>query len=223
MPKDQRLTEAYDLYEASVFYGDATAVATAGSLLDGVEADLALARGRLLHAEYLKHPQEDPRELPAFERAAELYADLGDEHGEAEALFWIGTYHQVLRNDCEASIPFLERAEQLAERSGDQLLLSYIARHLGFVEQLVNGDLDAARRRQEQSIALRREVGHRPGVAAGLLAIAEIAQQRGDRADRDRLLDEAEAIATAAGAKGTLAWITATRDEYAEDSDGNSE
>lgn len=222
MPKDQRLTEAYDLYEAAVFYGDETAVATAGPLLDGLEADLALARGRLLHAAYLKEQTEDPRELAAFERAAELYAGLGDERGEAEALFWIGTYHQVLHQDGEASIPFLERAEKLAVQSGDKLLLSYVVRHLGAVEQYVNHDLDAARRRQEQSVALRREAGHRPGVAAGLLALADIANERGDTAERDRLVDEAEALATEAGAKGTLAWITATRDEYAEDPDGHS-
>ena len=72
---DQRLTEAYTLYEASVFYGDDDAGDRAKPLLDAVEADLSLARGRLLHAEYLRQRrQEDPRELPSFQRAAELYA-----------------------------------------------------------------------------------------------------------------------------------------------------
>ena len=211
---DQRLSKAYALYEASVFYGDDGAVNQAKPLLDAVEADLSLARGRLLHAEYLKERrQEDPRELPSFERAAELYSELGDERGEAEALFWIATYHQAIRHDGEASIPFLERAEHLARRVGDKLLLSYIVRHIGFVEQLVHGDLDAARRRQEESIALRREVGHLPGVAAGLLALAEVARARGDAAERDRLLDEAESVAAESGAKGIQRWITAERKE----------
>jgi hypothetical protein len=211
---DQRLTEAYELYEASVFYGDVGAVNRAKPMLAAVEADLSLARGRLLHAEYLKdRRQADPRELPSFERAAELYIELGDERGEAEALFWIATYHQVLHHDGEASIPFLDRAEVLARRVGDKLLLSYIARHIGFVEQLVHGDLEAARRRQEESVALRREVGHLPGVAAGLLALAEVAKARGDATERDRLLDEAESVALESGAKGIQRWITAEREQ----------
>lgn len=214
MGNDQRLTEAYALYEASVFYGDDGAVDKAQTVLDSVEADLALSRGRLLHARYLKTDgPEDPRELTSFERAVELYRALGDERGEAEALFWIGTYHQVMHHDGESSVPFLQRAEELATRSGDKLLLSYIARHIGFAEELVNSDLDAARRRQEQSIALRREVGHRPGVAAGLLALADVAGQQGNADEKARLLDEAEAVATESGAKGVLRWITAIRED----------
>jgi len=217
---DQRLTDAYSLYEASVFYGDESAVDRAMPVLDSLEADLALARGRLLHAAYLKHrDQENPDELKCFQRAAELYQALGDERGEAEALFWIGTYHQVLHLDGQASIPFLDRAEELAQRSGDKLLLSYVVRHQGAVEQYVHGDLEAARKRQQQSVDLRREVGHRPGVAAGLLALADIAGEQGDEAERERLLDEAEAIATESGARGTLRWISAARE--VSDGDGN--
>jgi hypothetical protein len=218
MGSDHRLAEAYALYEASVFYGDEDAVDRAQTVLDSLEADLALSRGRLLHAQYLKTAgPEDPRELMSFERAVELYRELGDERGEAEALFWIGTYHQVLHHDGERSMPSLQRAEELATQSGDKLLLSYVARHIGFAEQHVNSDLDAARRRQEQSIALRREVGHLPGVAAGLLALADIAGEQGNAGEKARLLDEAEAVATESGAKGTLRWITAFREQVPED------
>jgi len=31
-----------------------------------------------------------------FERAGQLYRDLGDVRGEAEALFWTGCCHQVI-------------------------------------------------------------------------------------------------------------------------------
>jgi hypothetical protein len=211
---DERLTEAYRLYEASVFYGETDAGARATPLLDAVEADLNLARGRQLHAECLqKRSEEDPRELPSFERAAELYRELGDERGEAEALFWIATYHQALHQDVVTSIPFLERAEELALRTDDKLLLSYIARHIGFVEQYAHKDLNAARRRQEQSAALRREAGHLPGVAAALLAQAEVAKDQGDTAEYDRLLDEAEAVAKESGAAGVQRWIAAEREE----------
>jgi hypothetical protein len=78
--------------------------------LDAVEADLILARGRIRHAEFLVQRQEDTRELAEFERAAELYADLGDERGEAEALFWVGIVHQVVRGDGATALPFFERS-----------------------------------------------------------------------------------------------------------------
>lgn len=205
---DPRLRQADVLYEAAVFGGDTDAVGRAEPLLNAVEADLALARARLLHASYLADRNEDPAQLPLLERAAELYKQLGDERGEAEALFWLGTYHQVLHQDGERSLPYLLRAEELASSAGDRLLLSYIVRHLGFVEQYVNHDPAAARARLQHSVDLRREVGHLPGVAAGLLSLAEVAPSPADRA---RLLDEAEAIASGCGANGVLGWIAAVR------------
>jgi len=41
------------LYESAVFGGNAEALSTGDRELDAVEADLALARGRLLHARFL--------------------------------------------------------------------------------------------------------------------------------------------------------------------------
>ena len=52
-------------------------------------------------------------ELPLFERAAALYHRAGDERGEAEALFWVATYHQVVRADHDTAAPVLDRARDL--------------------------------------------------------------------------------------------------------------
>src|SRR5437762_145034 len=106
MNEDHRLARARTLYEQAVFGGDSAAAARAERDLDGVEADLALARGRILHARFLDTRQEDPRELALFERAADLYRHLADGRGEAEALFWIGTVHQVVRGDSASARPF---------------------------------------------------------------------------------------------------------------------
>src|SRR3954469_1763508 len=65
------------LYERAVFGGDASALAEADRALDAVEADLAIARGRIVHARYLATREEDPSEPALFERAAELYRALG--------------------------------------------------------------------------------------------------------------------------------------------------
>jgi tetratricopeptide (TPR) repeat protein len=200
------------LYEQAVLNADAGALPAADLVLDAVEAGLALARGRIMHARFLAHSQEDPQELALFERAAALYHRLGDVGGEGESLFWVGTFHQVVRGDDDAAGPPLERAWSLAQAAGDQLTLSYVVRHLGFAE-MAAGRLDAARGLLEESVRLRREIGFTPGVAAGVLALAELAAQSGDRDRALALLDEATAIAAEAGARGILRWADRARKE----------
>lgn len=69
------------LYERAVFGGDVSALASAERGLDAVEADLALALGRIVHARFLEERNEDPDELPLFQRATQLYQQLGDVRG----------------------------------------------------------------------------------------------------------------------------------------------
>jgi tetratricopeptide (TPR) repeat protein len=212
MDDDSRLVRANALYERAVFGGDAEALPAADRELDRVEADLSLARGRVLHARFLSERQEDRRELALFERAAELYQRLGDVRGESEAAFWVGCFHQVLRGDSDLALPFFERSYQLASQVEDKLTLSYAARHLGFVYAEA-GTLDAAHQKLDESVRLRREIGFEPGVAAGLLALAELADRDGRPDDARALLDEADAIAVTSGADGIRRWIAEARAE----------
>ncbi len=210
MGEADRIERARQLYEDAVFGGDAGALGRADRELDGVEADLALARGRVAHARFLAERRGDPEELRLFERSAALYGALGDERGEGEALFWIGTFHQVVGGDNDRALPFFQRSRQLAEQSEDTLTLSYAVRHLGFVE-LASGRLESARGLLEQSIRLREEIGFVPGVAAGKLALAELVARSGDRAAAVRLLDEAAALAESSGARGIASWVEQAR------------
>ncbi|WP_182898903.1 tetratricopeptide repeat protein [Microbispora sp. H10830] len=226
MSGDVRLERAGALYEQAVFRGDASALAEADRELDAVEADLAtagtgrdigaveaglaLARGRVVHARFLEHREEDPRELELFERAADLYRRLGDGRGEGEALFWIGCFHQVVRHDDEAAGPALRRSYELAARAGDRLTMSYALRHLGIAEHKA-GRLEAARERLEESVRLRRELGFDPGVAANLVGLAYIAAAEDRRDDALRLLDEAAALAEASGALGIARHVEQAR------------
>src|SRR5256885_15179672 len=102
---DERIRHAAVAYDRAIFNGDSSGLAAADSGLDAVEADLAVARGRLIHARFLEGADEDPRELALFERAAELYAVAGNLRGEAEALFWIGIFHQLVRRGGDAAGP----------------------------------------------------------------------------------------------------------------------
>jgi tetratricopeptide (TPR) repeat protein len=198
---DERLSQARLLYERSVFGGDAGPLSAADRELDAVEADLAVARGRLMHTRFLLRrdadPDQavaDPAELALFERAAELYRELGDQGGEAEALFWVGCFHQVARRDDAAAVPALERSLELASRAGNRETMAEALRHLG-IHAHATGRMDLARQRLEESTRLRRELGQQPGAAANLVGLAYIAAAGERRDDALALLDEAAAIA----------------------------
>lgn len=214
MTADERIRQADALYERAVFGGDTTAAAAADLVLDAVEADLALTRGKVIHARFLADRAEDARELELFERAAGLYGRLGDVRGEGEAVFWVGTFHQVVRDDNGTALPFFERALELAGRAGDRLTMSYALRHLGFDAHMA-GRLDEARTRFEESTRLRRELGFLPGVAANLIGLAYLSAQQDRRDDAAALLKEAAELAEGTGSHGVLNWVAQARAELA--------
>ncbi|MEV0201142.1 tetratricopeptide repeat protein [Nonomuraea sp. NPDC050691] len=205
------------LYEEAVFGGDDGALAAAGRELDAVEAGLALARGRIAHARFLRDGEEDPDELPLFLRARGLYRSLGDARGEAEAVFWLGTYHQVVRHDHDTALPLLERSYALADAAGDRLTASYAARHLGIAAHAA-GRLDVARERLEESTRLRREAGFLPGVAANLVGLVHVAVDEGRLGDAGKLATEAAELAEASGAKAILRQVEEARARLAASS-----
>lgn len=213
MTVDERIERAKLLYERAVFGGDAGVLPAADEGLDAVEADVALARGRLAHARFLADRSLDASaELELFERAAALYRRLGDVRGEGEAVFWIGTYHQVVREDNETALPSFERSLELATRAEDRLTMSYALRHLGFVAHMA-GRLDEARSSLEESTRLRRDLGFLPGVAANLIGLAYLAAQQERPDEAAALLDEAADLARDSDAPGVAAWVASARGE----------
>ena len=57
---DERIERARLVYERAVFDGNAGGLAEADRELDSVEAELAVARGRLIHARFLQQRDKDP-------------------------------------------------------------------------------------------------------------------------------------------------------------------
>jgi tetratricopeptide (TPR) repeat protein len=210
MKVDDPIERAKLFYEQMAFAGDSSGLATAERELDGVEAALALARGRVMHGRFLETQREDPAELALFERAAVLYRTRGDERGEGEALLWVGIFHQFIRHDNAAAVPALERSRALVEPTGDGLLLSYVLRHLGIAEHSA-GRLDAARHLLEESTRLRREAGLLAGVAANLVGLAYIALAQGRNDEAVAIVAEAGDLATASGAHGIARQVDEVR------------
>lgn len=206
MSQDERLERARQRYDHSVFTGDDGGLDAADLELDGVEADLALARGRVIHGRFLDERVEDPSERALFERALELYRALGDQRGEAEALFWLGTYRQVVLGEYDASVRDLERSVELARLVDDRLTMSYALRHLGIADH-VAGRLDLAHAHLEESTGLRREIGFLPGVAANLVGLVYVALAEGRVDDARSLAAEAASLAEQSGAHRILAQV----------------
>jgi tetratricopeptide (TPR) repeat protein len=209
---DDPLARADLLNEQALFAGDADARAEAERELDRAEARLLLERGRVLHARFLAERQEDPRELELFESGLALARTSGDDPLVAEALFWVGIVHQVVRGDQDASFPCFERSYAIASELNDRKLMSYAVRHLGFAH-------DAAGRNEEawaafdESVRLRREEGFLPGVAAGLFTLGEVAVERGRPDQAKPLLEEARELAERTGARPFLELIDAALSE----------
>lgn len=204
MTADERAKRAKLLYEQAIFTGDAGPLAVADRELDAAEADLALARGRVRHGRFLLardagQATEDPAELPLFERAVELYRGLGDERGEAAALFWVGCFHQLVRGDDNTAVPLLERSLELASRARDEATMAEALRHLGIAAHRA-GRLDEAAERLEESCRLRRAAGQPASVAANLVGLAYIAAAQGHPDQAGERLAEADRLAASAGA-----------------------
>jgi tetratricopeptide (TPR) repeat protein len=209
---DERINQAERLYEQAVFGGDHAAFAEADRNLDAVEADLALARGRIAHARFVAQRIESEEELGLFERAERIFERLGDVRGQAEALFWTGTYHQVVRGDADTARPILGRALDLARAAGDDLTASYALRHLGILDHRA-GRLPEARAQLEESTHLRRRLDFAPGVGANLVGLAYIAAEEGRREAAADLLHEAAALAEETDSHGVMRWISEARKE----------
>ncbi|WP_327676121.1 tetratricopeptide repeat protein [Kitasatospora sp. NBC_00458] len=207
---DERIDHAQELCDRATFGGEEDVLPEADLALDGVEADLELARGKVLHARFLRRRTADEGELAHFRRASELYRSLGDRRGEGEAWFWTGVYHQVVRGDGEAALPALHRSRELATAAGDRRTLSYALRHLGIAAHMA-GELGEARALLEESTGLRRELALPAGVAANLVGLAYLAGAEGRPADGLALLDEAADLAAGAGAKAVQESIDEAR------------
>jgi len=211
---DDPLARADLLNEQALFQGNAEARSQAERELDRAEVLLLLGRGRILHARFLAEREEDPEELALFERALALALATEDDLLEAEARFWVGLVHQVVRGDHDASREQFLAAWTIARERGDTKLQSYAVRHLGFVYD-AEGNGDRAWEAFEESVALRREDVFLPGVAAGLLTLAEVAVERGEPERARPLLEEARVLAERTGAEPFLRRIEAAQESLA--------
>ncbi|HJP75584.1 MAG TPA: hypothetical protein VJ914_15040 [Pseudonocardiaceae bacterium] len=212
MSRDSWQLRAAHCYDDATFGGRPELVAQGERELDSIEADLALARGKLLHARFLDgRVNRDERELPLFEKAVELYGKVGDRAKLADALFWVGCCHQVVLDDEGTALDYFHASYDLAAELDLDLIRSEAVRHLGFAA-IRAGELALAETRFAESLRLREDANAAPGViASAIIPLAVLADRRGDTDAAERLYAQAHRIAADNGAVGVLDWIEQAR------------
>ena len=210
---DDALLRADILNEQALFAGSTTARAAAARELDRVESRLEAERGRVLHAKFLAdRGEEDPRELAHFEAALAAAERASDPLLVGWSRFWVGIVHQVVRGDDDAALPHFDAAYAAAGATESKLLASYAVRHLAFAWSNA-GRHEQAWHGFRESVALRRAERFWPGIAAGLLTLAEVAQERGRPAEARRYLQQSITTAKRCGATAFLARAQALQRE----------
>jgi hypothetical protein len=205
--------EVRRLYVHAIFTGDRSALRDAERTLDHAHADLLIARGMVKHGHQLLREEGGASEesggeseLEDFEHAMTVYVEQGNLGGQAEACFWIGCFHQVVRRDDAVAVPLLQRSLELAREVGDKETASDALRHLGIAAHRA-GRLGEAREQLLASTALREESGDKQGVAANLVGLIYIAAAEGRTSDAWADANRARELATRAGAAETLRHI----------------
>jgi DNA-binding NarL/FixJ family response regulator/tetratricopeptide (TPR) repeat protein len=186
------------------------------------EAALALARGlddastlaQTLNCvgEWQVNTEHDPWSArPLHEEALSLFEQLGDRHGVAMTLQYLGIVHYQ-GSDLPGAIPFCRRAADLFRELGQQRgvvsALTMLATRAGATDvnpiTVATADFEGGVRDGEEAIRIAREIGWRPGEALALFMLAVVLAEQGHYA---RALDLGRRSRTLAEEMGHHHWL----------------
>lgn len=141
----------------------------------------------------------DPARLAALAHRAETLADSAPDAASAGwAAFYRGLISDNLIGDRDHALPWLTRALDAAERTGDDYLAGEALRHLGDHDEEA-GDLEGARLRWERSAEVWARTGNVAGVLAQQLLLAQLAIGAGRTAAGAAIAQEVRRWAGAIG------------------------
>jgi len=157
-------------------------------------------------------------------RAGVLRDRAPDDGRRAWATFYAGVIAELLAGDPDSARSYYTDALRLGESSGDDLVVSYAARHLGYLAH-GDGDRDAARALLQRSLELRQRLGCVPITLAQQLALAEVDAESGPAAAATAARAVAEVIRGWAGQAFPGSWLVLAAEGLlvsASDSDSDS-
>jgi predicted ATPase len=109
---------------------------------------------------------------PLFEEAVDLLGGPDDEQPQRSARVWLASLMSA-EGDHDRALALHRENVASARREGSTLSLAFALNNL-YVAQALAGEMEEARRSLEESVALLREVGHKPGLANGLCNLAHV-------------------------------------------------
>jgi tetratricopeptide (TPR) repeat protein len=117
-------------------------------------ATLEMAEGRFTYWKALDKTQDWGPPTEDFDRALQIYKELGDQVGLGEALFYRGLVYQMQEQNLHAREMF-DQALALTNKTSDERLRSFVVRHIGYLQQTA-GEIAAARANFQNSLQLRQ-------------------------------------------------------------------
>jgi tetratricopeptide (TPR) repeat protein len=134
-------------------------------------ATLEMAEGRFTYWQALSKTKDWAVPTDHFDRALQLYRELGDNIGLGEAMFYRGLVYQM-QDQSKPAREMFDRGLELTKKSGDERMQSFLIRHIGYLQE-VAGEIDAARASFHDSLALRQRNDMKVFVPFALIALAE--------------------------------------------------
>lgn len=135
-------------------------------------------RGNLFFARSALDYARTPACTESALRAAELYREIGDDHGVCRALSEAMMGCAAL-GDYDRAIELFRESAAIAERIGDERLVAYGLSGMGLIEHY-RGNVESSRTYLEQSLQVHRKIGHERGAAAQLGNLGDLAATCGD-------------------------------------------
>ena len=156
-------------------------------------ATLEMAEGRFTYWKALDKTKDWGLPTEDFDRALQIYKELGDEIGLGEAMFYRGLVYQMQEENPRA-LQIFEQALVLTKKTGDERMQSFVVRHIGYLQQTA-GEIDAARANFQKSLQLRQGNEMKVFVPFALIALADFEVEQKNPTEAINLIEQALPLA----------------------------
>lgn len=148
-------------------------------------------------------PGHEAEALASFQRALEIFEEIGDQVSTCAALGNLAIIHMNQGDPGQAEKEFL-RTEELLTALGNKELLVTTYNYLTLVQLAKKGPVEEAKRRAERSLAFAESIGSKIGRADALGNYALVHVEAGDLEQAKKDFDQAIVVYAGMGRKSSL-------------------
>jgi tetratricopeptide (TPR) repeat protein len=137
-----------------------------------------------------------------FDRAIQLYHELGDDVGLGEATFYRGLVYQM-QNQNEPAREVFDQALKLTQETGDERIRSFVTRHIGYLQESA-GEIEPARASFRDSLELRQRNDMKVFVLFAMILLADFEGEQKHSAEAIGYAEQATQWAKSGNSPGAL-------------------